>query len=279
MFLSLTTILGEPANVSYEIQGYKTGYSSIDQSIGGISGSDLVLIASKKGNCGNLLMLNLGVGLSKRYHVLIITPIKSPFAVAKDLRSVLLPCDGQRVNDDELLNELNNLAINIFIENNVHFLEEIDNAIARFHSEYPDDSIILIDQLNSIFLSKEIRTYSRSQEEREISVNLKMLTLKYNTPILLLASVKSPEPDHEKDPPAFEDLDHLIGLTCPFNKIIGIHRPEYYLIELDEKGISTEGKLFLNVLRNENGIRGYIRLNFDKSNRFLLTDETHIQFD
>jgi replicative DNA helicase len=239
MIQSLTNILGDPAPISYQVPGYKTGYPSLDDSLGGISTSDLVLLASKPGNWGSNIMLNLAIGLSRRYRVLLIHTTKKSAVVAGELRSVLLPEDGTLKNDEQLLDELNRLAANIFIEDGVCFLEEIDQSIASFHLHYGEDAVILIDELNSIFLSKEIRSYSRGLEERDIAVNLKMLTMKYHLPVLLLGRIKSYEPALEKDPPTIQDLEQLMGLNCPFNKIIGLHRPEYYRIETDEKGAST----------------------------------------
>ncbi|MFZ4522740.1 MAG: DnaB-like helicase C-terminal domain-containing protein [Bacteroidales bacterium] len=279
MIQSLTNILGNPAPFSYQVPGYKTGYPSLDDNLGGISTSDLVLLASKTGNWGSNLMLNLAIGLSRQYPVLLIHTMKKAPVVARELRSALLPDDSIPENDEQTLDELSHLAANIFIEDEASFLEEIDKSISAFKSLSGEDAIILIDQLNSIFLSKEIRSYSRGQEEREIAVNLKMLALKYHLPVLLLARIKSSKPANEKDPPAFRDLEHLLGLNCPFNKIIGVHRPEYYRIETDEKGSSTEDKLFLHILRNNSGIRGIVRLSINISNRFRLTDEIQNQFE
>ncbi|MCX6265734.1 MAG: hypothetical protein NTW16_00015 [Bacteroidetes bacterium] len=84
------------------------------------------------------------------------------------------------------------MAASIFIEDDARFLEEVDKTISMFQLQSGEDAIILIDQINNIFLSKEIRTYSRDQEEKDIAVNLKMLTLKYHVPVLLLARVKRP---------------------------------------------------------------------------------------
>ncbi len=279
MIQSLTNILGDPTPFSYQIPGYKTGFPLLDDLLGGISTSDLVLLASKTGNWGSNLMLNLTIGLSRRYPVLLIHTTKNAAVVAGELRSVLLPDDSIPENDEQMLDELSHFAANIFIEDEVNFLEEIDESVDAFRSQHPDDAIIVIDQLNSIFLSKEIRTCSRGQEEREISVKLKMLTLKYHLPIFLLTRIKTDEPSHEKDPPAFIDLEHLLGLNCPFNKIIGIHRPEYYRIETDEKGVSTEDKLFLHILRNNSRMRGIIRLNISVSNRFLFTDAVQTKIE
>lgn len=260
MIQSLTNILCHPTPVSYQIPGYKTGYPSLDDLLGGISTSDLVLIAAKPGNWSSILLLNLVVGLSRRYHVLLINTTKNATVAALELKSVLLPGNEAGDGDQETMNEQNRLAANIYIEDEARFLEDIEQAIARFHSEYPADAIAAIYDLNNIFLSKEIRTYPRSREEGEIASNLKMLTLKYNIPVLLLAKTGSPDPFKKKDPLVLCDLDHLVGLSCPFNKIIGVSLSGDNSIHRDEKERTTGNKLFLHILQNEHGKPGMIRL-------------------
>ena len=222
MFKSLMTILHEPARVSYLIPGYKTGYPTLDAGLGGISDSELVLIAAKTGNRSSNFMLNLAVGLSHRYHVLLINTVQGASAVARELKSVLLPSNETNENYADAMYELNRLAANIFIEVSARFMEEIDQSIARFRAEYPADAIVLIDDLNNIFLSKEIRTHRRSVEDEEIVANLKMLTLKYVMPVLLLSKIASSEPLQKNDAPSLCDLDHLMELGYPINKIIGV---------------------------------------------------------
>lgn len=278
MIQSLTNILANPAPLSFIVPGYKTDYPSLDELLGGISTSDLVLLVSKTGNWGINLMLNLAIGLSRQYRVLLILTTKNAQVAARELRSVLLLDDGNPEIDEPMLDELNQLANNIFIEDEARFMEEIDLSISTFQSQSGEDAIILIDQVNNIFLSKEIRTYSRDQEEKNIAVNLKMLTMKYHLPVLLHARIKTSELSHENNSPTFRDFEHLLVLNCPFNKIIGVHRPEYYRIETDEKGASTEDKLYLHILQNDNGKRGVIRLAISESNRFRLTDDRQNQF-
>ncbi|MCX6265733.1 MAG: hypothetical protein NTW16_00010 [Bacteroidetes bacterium] len=111
MIQSLTNILGDPTPFSYQIPGYKTGYPSLDDLLGGISTSGLLLLASKTGNWGSNLMLNLAIGLSKRYRVLLIQTTKNAAVVAGELRSVLLPEDGTPENDEQLLDELNQTQV------------------------------------------------------------------------------------------------------------------------------------------------------------------------
>jgi replicative DNA helicase len=265
MYKSLTTILNEAAHESFTNLGFKTGYPSLDSILGDISASDLVLITAKVGNWSSILMLNLAVEMSSRYHVLLINTTKNAPSVAREIKSVLLPENESGNTDEDALNDLNQLASNIFIEVKSSFLADIEQAISGFRSDYPVDGIVLIDDLNNIFISTEIISYPRSRVECDIAMNLKMLTLKYNIPVLLLAKIGSPDPVKRKDPPALSDLDHLIGLNCPFNKIIGVHLSGYCHKEEDR---NLHNKLFLNILRNDNGTQGVIGLTFSESNRY-----------
>ena len=83
----------------------------------------------------------------------------------------------------------------------------------------------------------------------------------------------------KKGPPDLHDLEYLTGVNCLFNKILFVHRPEYYKIDLDGTGESTENKLYLHILRNADGKRDIIRLNFKEGSRFLLEDEDQIHFN
>ncbi len=136
MFKSLTAILTELAHVSYEIPGFKTGFRSFDYILGGISSSDLVLLAAKAGNSGKMVLVNLAVGLSRRYHVLLVNTSKNASVAAEKLRSFLLPDDYIPGNDDDVLNEHNRMAANIFIEDEARFLEELDKSIEAFRNKF-----------------------------------------------------------------------------------------------------------------------------------------------
>jgi hypothetical protein len=126
--------------------------------------------------------------------------------------------------------------------------------------------------MNDIFYSKGSGEYSFEKQAFEISGNMKMLTLKHHIPILMYHRTKVKELADIFKPAAPVDFDYLEDSNHRFDKILSIHRPEYYKIELDENGDSTENKLFIHVLRNNTGSRGTISLNISEDNRFYLAD-------
>ncbi len=173
-----------------------------------------------------------------------ITTTKRATSVAGELKAVLLRDDLNPEYDDEMMNDLDQLAASIFIEAGTRFLADIDQIIGLFRSKNKEEAIVIIDNLNGIFLSKELRTGSKKQEEQDIAVNLKMMTLKFNLPVFILTKVKSTDPGHPENPPALCDADHLTGLNCPFDKIIGIDYLDNNGVELDDNGESSIGEKF-----------------------------------
>jgi len=277
MYKPLIDILSTSVLKSYDIQGQKTGFKSLDYSLNGISSSDLLLVVAKTGNFGSHVLQNLGVGLSRQNHVLFINAEKNEGIYSKELKSILsatIEFDG---NDEETVNESNHSAQNLFVDSKSHFIEEIDRTIGTFIRENSMESVVLIDNLNSIFLSTDVRTFTREQEEFEIVGNLKMLTLKYNVPILVFLRTKSKDPSDESKIPTPADYDYLEGLSSKFDKVLSIHRPEFYKIIMDEKGDSTENKLFIHILRNGNGIRDRVKLTISENNRLLLMEDESYQ--
>jgi len=273
MYKSLTTIFEKKPEPSFQIQGFRTGYRSLDYVLDGIKESDLVLLIATIGNHGSIFLENLAAGLSLQYHVLIINTEKSSLAVATELKTILMTKVDIGRDQDESSDELNQMAKNLFVEDNARFIEDIDKTIESFKTEHPEDSIVLIDNLHGLFLSKEVRTYTRHQEEYEISQNLKMLTLKHKVPIILYSRIKSKDHLRKTEPPSITDIEHLMGLHCHFDKILGVQRSEYNMIEFDSAEGSTSYELHVQVLRNGDGKREIVKLNISDSNRFSIFEK------
>ena len=273
MYKSITTIFEEKPEPSFQIQGFKTGYRSLDYVLDGIKESDLVLLIAKVGNHGSIFLENLATGLSRQYHVLIINSGKSAFAVATELKTILMSKVEIDHEQNESSDELNQMAKNLFIEDKVRFLIDIDRTIEKFKAENPEESIVLVDNFHGLFLSKEVRTCTRQLEEYDISQNLKMLTLKHNIPIILYSRIKSIDPLRKSEPPSIADIEYLMGLNCQFDKILGVQRSEYNMIDFDSTEGSTPYELHVHVLRNGDRKQAVVKLNISDSNRFSVFDK------
>lgn len=269
MFKSLTNLLDQPTIEYRRIPGYQTGYPTLDSLLFGISDSDLVLITAKPGQRSSVFMLNLAVEMSRLYPVLMINTVKSALNVAGDLKVVLIADRKANEITEECIPGFKHLTDNIFIENGAHFLDEIEQAIAEFHARFPSNGVVFIDDINNIFLSREIITYPRSIVEGEIAINLKMIALKYDIPLVLLSKLGSSNSNTSKNAPVLSDLDHLTGMRCPFNKILSVYLSGN---ELDNDGNYLSNQLFIKVLRNDRGDCGIIRLAISETNVFRFID-------
>jgi replicative DNA helicase len=270
MYKSLRELLEETEIYSSADTSYKTGYEQLDERIGGVQNSDLVLVSAKEGNYGSVFMQNLAVGLSKSIPVLYFSCERPGSFCVRQFKSIL---DSKSSNERKQVNlaGIDGHEDKLFIEDSVRFLEDLDSMISRFKANAGIDAIVLIDNLNSLFLTKEIHSFSREKEEFEISVRLKMLTLKHQLPILVFHRIKSANNADEANVPAPVDYEHLEGDSLQFDAILALHRPEYYKIDADLEGNSTENKLNVHIQRAHNGHRSVCALNISRENRFLLT--------
>ncbi|HPT73110.1 MAG TPA: DnaB-like helicase C-terminal domain-containing protein [Candidatus Cloacimonadota bacterium] len=273
MHKSLNSIFEEKPEPSFQIQGLKTGYRLLDHTLDGIKESDLVLLIAKIGDHGSIFLENIAAGLSRQYHVLLINTEKSAFDVATELRTIMMAKIEVDHDQEESSDQLNQMAKNLFIEDKARFLIDIDKTIANFKTENPEESIVLIDNFHGLFLSKEVRTYTRQQEEHEISLNLKMLTLKHNIPIILYSRIKSIDSLKKSEPPSIANIEYLMGLKCHFDKILGVHRTDYRMIEFDSDEGLTPYEIHVQVLRNGDRKSEIVKLNISDSCRFSIFEK------
>jgi len=273
MFKSLSAILDSHSATTHNTRTIMTGFNSIDHVTGGFSSSSLVLLAARRGNCGSLFIQNLGVAFSKNVPVLFITTEKDLVFAANELNSIL---DSKpeiiAINEDQK-NEVTSMADRIFIDDTSRFVEDVEKTVEKFQEECSGDAVILIDSLDGLFLSKDLCVFTKEQQEAAIVDNLKMLALKFDIPILLLAWIRSGDPAKNAIPPMLYDLSEFENFAHRFDMILSLFHPEYYGIDLDENGDSTENKLIVHLLKSGNSKRQAIRLNISGSNGMLLMEE------
>ena len=167
MYKALKEIMDENPGQVHPKTTYKTGFKELDQIIQGFTSTDLVLIAAKPGNCGNIFLKNLGVRMSNDIPVLFINTEKDAFTYAKDLESIVTS-----VPENSGLDEMQGPTSDIFIESDAKFPKEIDKTIGQFKREHPDEAIVLIDNMNGVFFSQEAGNYTYEKQAFEISGGL-----------------------------------------------------------------------------------------------------------
>ena len=120
---------------------------------------------------------------------------------------------------------------------------------------------------------------SRQEEVSSISQSLKGLAKELNIPILALSQLnRDVEKRDSKDKsegkrPQLSDLRESGAIEQDADMVLFVHRPEYYHIYEDEKGISTRGKADIIIAKHRKGATKDVRLAFKGEYTSFLNEE------
>ena len=102
---------------------------------------------------------------------------------------------------------------------------------------------------------------SRQIEVTEISRQVKALARELEIPIICLAQLSRKVEDRKDKKPMMSDLRESGSIEQDADKIILLHRPEYYERDKEE----LKGKAHIIVAKNRNGPTGEVEMFFHKS--------------
>lgn len=120
--------------------------------------------------------------------------------------------------------------------------------------------LIVIDYLQLMSGSGD-RNSNREQEISTISRNLKVLAKELNIPIIALSQLsRAVESRKESKIPQLSDLRESGAIEQDADMVMFIYRPEYYEINANEQGESTQGETFIKIAKHRNGSLETIKL-------------------
>ncbi|HNW75510.1 MAG TPA: replicative DNA helicase [Bacteroidales bacterium] len=255
------------------LKGVGTGFSELDRITGGWQKSDLIIIASRPGMGKTALSLTMARNAAVDF--------KKPIAVfslemsAVQLVTRLISSETG-INAEKLkkgnLNDIEWQHLNskittlidapIFIDDTPALtIFELRAKTRRLKAQHDIDMIIL-DYLQLMQGGAEHKG-NREQEISSISRSLKALAKELNIPIIALSQLSR---DVEKrggtKKPILSDLRESGSIEQDADMVLFIYRPEYYKIETDEKGESTNGTAEISIAKNRSGATKDIKLRF-----------------
>jgi replicative DNA helicase len=149
--------------------------------------------------------------------------------------------------------DLNNKPLYI-AENNCLNIIELQNTIHEF-VKLNDIKLVIIDSLDVISINPN------NWKDNEIL--LIMSTLKQIAIDLNIAILVSTEINCNGDKPSLKDIEYNSIIEQFANRILLIHRPEYYAIQEFDDGSSNKGKAEIMIIDYKLGATNDVRLNFD----------------
>jgi replicative DNA helicase len=225
----------------------KTGFISFENNLYGFNLGEVVVLASQPGMGKTQFMVNLVTNFAQKHHV-------QYFSFGQTKTSLLnrfIACISGIPTKNLMHNRLSNIEYDKLIASkskiqdlNVFINDETQNSLSSFVNLCIDTitkknvKIIVIDYLQLLTTYK----YNEGEEIATIMCELKTLARVYNVSIFVLNQLnrfyKYRESDNDTQP-ILSDLKQYYAIEQVADKVIFLHRPEYYNKTEDEDGNSV----------------------------------------
>ena len=280
------------------VVGISTDFRDLDQKLGGLHPSDLLIIAGRPSMGKTSLATNIAFNVAKNAHnkddkdssVLFFSLEMSSEQLATRILSEQSKISSNEIrkgnlseNDvDSLVNVSKNiLEIPLFIDDtpaiNIATLSSRARRLKRKHGR----GLIVVDYLQLLRPAKYSRNESRVLEISEITQGLKALAKEMNIPIIALSQLSRQVEQREDKKPQLSDLRESGSIEQDSDVVMFIFREEYYLektaptpgsadfIEWQQKMEEIHGQADLLIGKQRHGPTGNIKLSFEsKYTRF-----------
>jgi len=254
--------LDELATSAGKLPGLPTGFAMLDQYIGGLNKSDLILLGARPGMGKTAIALNMAMSAAKKSDktVVIFQLEMSRTQLATRLLSAEGFIDSKKLRLGNLTDEdWQNMAnateslnrLNILIDENSGItVPEMKAKCRRLGDQL---GLIVIDYLQLMHTPKH--TDNRVQEVAEISRSLKIMAKELNVPVLCCCQLsRGPEGRQDKRP-MLSDLRESGSIEQDADIVLFIYRDGYYNNEGENKNAAE-----LIVAKNRHGETGKIDL-------------------
>jgi len=282
LFVENTEVIMNPDTNKKFIQ---TGFRSLDYILGGFMLGDFVVIGGRPGMGKSILFINLAINISKTIPTLFIGLDLNEFRFTSKIISAMTGVSMGDIVKFSFTNEerdLINLAKGKIDKLNLLVNDEQGNSLMDFralcqkHIEEHDVKVIIVDELQLLNPAHKYRN-SRELEISSICKTLKNIAKDFNVCVIAGSQLNRGVEGRsglEGKRPQLSDLRESGAIEQDADKVIFIHRPEYYHLTEDVQGNSLIGRVELIIAKNRIGPLGevYLKRN-DKFTSFFDMDD------
>ena len=261
--------ISELAGKDEEIRGVPTGFIDIDNLLGGLQPSDLLIIAGRPGmgKTGFALTLAKNAALTHKKHVAIFSLEMGNDQLVQRLLAQETGIDSQRLRMGKLEEDEWSLfthAIEVLSDTTI-FLDDtpgitplqLRTKCRRLHLEHRLD-LVIVDYLQ--LMSGDTRNENRVQEVSYISRQMKILARELKVPVLAAAQLSRAVEQRGDKRPVLSDLRESGSLEQDADIVMFIYRPEMY-----EDDPAKQNLAEVIVAKHRNGPIGSVQLIFRKN--------------
>jgi replicative DNA helicase len=218
-----------------ESLGIPTGFDQLDQLLGGMQRSDLLIVAGRPGLGKSAMLLSIAknVAQSHKKHVAIFSMEMSNEQLIQRLLSQETKIDSHKfrqgtVTEDEwarFTHAASTLSeVKIFLDDTPALTPlQLRSKCRRLHLEYNLD-LVLVDYLQ--LMGSDFRTENRVQEVSYISRYVKALARELNVPVVAAAQLSRAVEQRTSKRPQLSDLRESGSLEQDADIVMFIHRPD-----------------------------------------------------
>jgi replicative DNA helicase len=287
-FVSLKEVLGqyfeeaEPSvSEDQRIPHVLTNFAAIDDLLGGLQRSDLIILGARPSSGKTSLALNIArnAAINQKACVAIFSLEMSRQDIARRLLASESGVDCSKVRlgqytereEGKIMNASGILAdARIFIDDSPQLrMAEMHGKAKRLHFEHPVD-LVVVDYLQLI--RDESRRDNRVQELSEITRSLKALAREMNAPVIALSQLSRAVEQRMSHKPQLSDLRDSGSIEQDADVVVFISRDEMYITEDQwkkdydiESNPYPRGVADIVIAKHRNGPTGERKLRFVSS--------------
>jgi replicative DNA helicase len=244
------------------LEGYATGFKSLDKFTGGFQKQDMIILAGRPSMGKSAVALNMALNMSvdMGHKVAVFHLEMSKLAVIQRIisSSTLIPMNnlkkGELGDEDwvKLSEKCNQLAATgLYIYDEVYSLAEIRSECKRLKLQKGLD-VVFIDYLQLI--QNESRKENRNENIGEISRGLKLLAKELDITVVALSQLSRALEVRANHRPQLSDLRDSGSLEQDADMVVFLYRDEYYNRDTEDPGI-----IEFIIAKHRNGETGTIK--------------------
>lgn len=279
-FTGMSTVMSEyiaELNFVHENKGsyvgVPTGYKDIDDTLGGLQKSDLILLGGRPGSGKTSLGLCIGYNAALAgYKVAVISLEMGMKQLARRMVSMASKVDLQRLRSGwitdaewslviEKAGDLSQLPIEIN-DTAGSPVASIRSQIRRLIQQQGSVDLVIIDYLGLIAPDEGKESENKVQEISKISWGLKKLAKEFDLPVLALAQLSRQVESRQNKRPILSDLRDSGSLEQDADVVMFLYREDYYAEQEGRKDYTPTNVAEVSIAKHRNGPTGNVGLFF-----------------
>ncbi|WFW29681.1 MAG: replicative DNA helicase [Wolbachia endosymbiont of Menacanthus eurysternus] len=277
-----------------EALGITTGLQDLNQILGGLQKSDLLILAARPSMGKTALALNIALNACKflykktnKHHYVVFFSLEMS---AEQLTARLITIDSKVSYYKALTGKISNFELHAFISASTELSELpfiIDDtpalSISTLHTrirllcQLYNVAVVFIDYLQLIKGTTKRSNENRVQEITEVTQGLKTIAKELNIPVVALSQLSRSVEQRDEKKPQLADLRDSGSIEQDADVVMFLYREEYYELrkqpnegsnkhrEWQEKMEKIRNFAELIIAKQRNGPIGNIKLYFDSS--------------